>query len=277
MSCSAKGLLAQDLRKVVSVNGVVVRHDEISREAQNHPARTPIAAWTAAARALAVRELLLQEARRIAVDTEPLNDGEGRTETAEEASIRALVEREVSTPTPDEAACRRYYQQNLRRFRSADLYEAAHILIAARAGDRAAYAAARTEAEALTAALRDAPERFAEFALAHSACPSKAVGGNLGQLSPGDTAPEFDAALSAMTPGEMTTEPVASRFGHHIIRLDRKIEGCQLPFEQVRDRIADYLVDRARHTAIAQFVARLAARAEIGGVDLPTTADLRVS
>ena len=100
MSCSVKSVLTQNLRKVVSVNGVVMRHDEISREAQNHPAPTPIAAWTAAARALAVRELLLQEARRIVIDAEPLTDGEGRTETAEEASIRALVEREVSTPSP---------------------------------------------------------------------------------------------------------------------------------------------------------------------------------
>ncbi len=277
MSCSVKSLLTPNLRKVVSVNGVVVRHDEISREAQNHPAPTPIAAWTAAARALAVRELLLQEARRIVIDAQPLTDGEGRTETTEEASIRALVEREVSTPSPDEAACRRYYQHNLKRFRSADLCEAAHILIAAPPGDRAAYAAARTEAEAVTAALRDAPERFAELARAHSACPSKAVGGNLGQLSPGDTAPEFDAALRAMGPGEITRAPVASRFGHHVIRLDRRIEGGQLPFEPVQERIADYLVDRARHTAIAQFVARLTARAEITGVDLPTTADLRVS
>jgi peptidyl-prolyl cis-trans isomerase C len=277
MSCSVKSVLTHNLRKVVSVNGVVVHHDEISREAQNHPAPTPVAAWTAAARALAVRELLLQEARRIVIDAQPLTDGEGRTETTEEASIRSLVEREISTPIPDETACRRYYTHNLKRFRSADLYEAAHILIAARPGDRAAYAAARTEAEAVTAALLDAPERFAELASAHSACPSKAVGGNLGQLSPGDTAPEFDAALRAMAPGEITTEPVASRFGHHIIRLDRKIEGRQLSFEVVRERIADYLVDRTRHTAIAQFVARLTARAEITGVDLPTTADLRVS
>ena len=277
MSCSVKSVLTHTLRKVVSVNGVVVHHDEISREAQNHPAPTPVAAWTAAARALAVRELLLQEARLIVIDAQPLTDGEGRTETAEEASIRSLVEREISTPIPDETACRRYYTHNLKRFRSADLYEAAHILIAARPGDRAAYAAARTEAEAVTAALLDAPERFAELASAHSACPSKAVGGNLGQLSPGDTAPEFDAALRAMAPGEITTEPVASRFGHHIIRLDRKIEGRQLSFEVVRERIADYLVDRTRHTAIAQFVARLTARAEITGVDLPTTADLRVS
>ena len=81
------------------------------------------------------------------LEPQPLSDGEGRTETDEEASIRALVEREVSTPAPDEATCRRYYEQNLRRFRSADLYEAAHILIAAHPGDRAAYAAARAEAE----------------------------------------------------------------------------------------------------------------------------------
>src|SRR4051812_30658355 len=186
MSCSVKGALTQSLRKAVSVNGVPIPHDEISREAQNHPAPTPIAAWTAAARALAVRELLLQEARRKGLEPQPLSDGEGRTETDEEASIRALVEREVSTPAPDEAICRRYYEQNLRRFRSADLYEAEHILIAAHPGDRTAYAAARAQAEVLTTALRDTPERFAELALAYSACPSKEVGGNLGQLSPGD-------------------------------------------------------------------------------------------
>jgi peptidyl-prolyl cis-trans isomerase C len=80
-----------------------------------------------------------------------------------------------------------------------------------------------------------------------------------------------------MTPGETSARPVASRFGHHVIRLDRKIEGRQVPFEPVHDRIAGYLVDRARHTAIAQFVARVAACAEIRGVELPTPADLRVS
>jgi peptidyl-prolyl cis-trans isomerase C len=277
MSCSVKSALTQNLRKAVSVNGVPIPHDEISREAQNHPAPTPIAAWTAAARALAVRELLLQEARRSGLEPEPLSDGEGRTETNDDASIRSLVEREVSTPAPDEAICRRYYEQNLRRFRSADLYQASHILIAAHPGDRAAYAAARAQAETLTVALRDAPKRFAELALAYSACPSKEVGGNLGQLSAGDTTPEFDKALGAMTPGETSAEPVASRFGHHIIRLDRKIEGRQIPFELVRDRIADYLIDRTRRTAIAQFVARLAAHADVRGADLPTPADLRVS
>jgi len=275
MGCSIKGTLAHSTRTIVAVNGVVIPHDAISREAQNHPAPTPIAAWTAAARALAVRELLLQEARRLHLSATPESDGEGRTETAEEAAIRALVELQVAIPTPDEAACRRYYRHNRKRFRSADLYEAAHILIPALPRDGEAYRAARREAEALSLVLRDAPERFRALALAHSACPSKTVGGNLGQLSSGSTTPEFEAAVAAMTPGDM--QLVASRFGHHIVRLDRKIDGRALPFEQVKDRIADYLVDRARHTAIAQFVARLAARAEINGVTFPTTTDLRVS
>lgn len=275
MACSIKGALAHSARTIVSVNGVIIPHDAISREAQNHPAPTPIAAWTAAARALAVRELLLQEARRSGVDADAQSDGEGRTETSEEAAIGGLVELQVVIPTPDEAACRRYYQHNRKRFRSADLYEAAHILVPALPSDGEAYTAARREAEALTVALREAPGRFGALALAHSACPSKTVGGNLGQLSSGSTTPEFEAALAAMTPGDL--QLVASRFGHHIVRLDRKIDGRESPFEQVKDRIADYLVDRARHTAIAQFVAHLAARAEINGVSFPTTADLRVS
>ena len=49
----------------VSVNGVVMPRDAIARETQHHPADTPILAWQAAARALVIRELLLQEARRL--------------------------------------------------------------------------------------------------------------------------------------------------------------------------------------------------------------------
>ena len=48
----------------VSVNGVSIARDAIVREMQHHPAPKPIAAWQQAARALVIRELLLQEARR---------------------------------------------------------------------------------------------------------------------------------------------------------------------------------------------------------------------
>ncbi len=75
----------------------------------------------------------------------------------------------------------------------------------------------------------------------------------------------------------MTKEPVETRYGFHIVRLDRRIDGRELPFELVRDRIADYLSERSRRVAIAQYVARLAAMSEVSGVTLPTPADMRVS
>ena len=85
----------------VSVNGVTIPRDLIAREVQYHPSRAPSEAWKAAARALAVRELLLQEARRLDVSGKPIADGEGRRETDDEAAIRTLVAQEVRTPQAD--------------------------------------------------------------------------------------------------------------------------------------------------------------------------------
>src|SRR5512136_1498394 len=110
MDCSLADTLPKP--KTVSVNGTVIPREVIAREVQNHPADKPILAWQAAARALVVRELLRQEAQRLGVEAEPLRDDEGRRETEEEAAIRALIEREVITPEPDEATCLRFYEQN---------------------------------------------------------------------------------------------------------------------------------------------------------------------
>ncbi len=161
MACSARAVLTGVERVPVTVNGVAISHDAIAREAQNHPAASPVAAWTAAARALAVRELLVQEARRLGLEPLPATDSEGRRETDEEALIRTLVETQVATPAPDEASCRRYYERNRRRFRSADIYEASHILLAARRDQPEAFAAARERAAALLERLREDPQRFA--------------------------------------------------------------------------------------------------------------------
>jgi peptidyl-prolyl cis-trans isomerase C len=89
MVCSLRGIMAHGTRTVVSVNGVVIPHDVVSREAQNHPGRTPTAAWTAAVRALAVRELLLQEAKSRGIKTNPLTNEEGRLRPTRKPSSAA--------------------------------------------------------------------------------------------------------------------------------------------------------------------------------------------
>jgi peptidyl-prolyl cis-trans isomerase C len=268
MECSLTDVLPKP--KTVSVNGTVIPREAIAREVQNHPAEKPIHAWQAAARALVVRELLLQESARLGIEAEPLCDQEGRYETPDEAAMRALIEQEVVTPEPDEASCLRYYQQNRQRFRSGDLFEVAHILIAA-SGEDKARAMARMTAETILAAVRADPSRFEEFARGRSDCRTSGEdGGRLGQIARGQTVTEFEAALARMHEGEFSI--VETRFGFHIVRLDRHAPGQVMPFELVRERIADYLATKVQHRAVAQYVLLLAGRAEITGVALASVA-----
>ena len=58
----------------------------------------------------------------------------------------------------------------------------------------------------------------AELATASSADLSAARGGDLGWLNPGDTVPEFERAMNALRPGEVSA-PVRSPFGWHLIQL----------------------------------------------------------
>ena len=276
MPCSVHVQFPAGKPVTVSVNGITIARDAIVREMQHHPAEKPIAAWQQAARALVIRELLLQRARHLGIAPEPRTDAAGRRETDDEALVRAVVDREVTVPEPDEETCRRYYARNPARFRSPDIYEVSHILFAALPADHDTYARARADAEAVLATLKENPECFAILARAYSRCPSAEQGGNLGQITRGQTTPEFEHALIALAPGELCSAPVATRYGFHIIRLERKHEGGMLPYEIVSDRIAAYLRDGVRRRADAQYVARLASAARIEGVDIADAGAMRV-
>ena len=87
------------------VNGELVPHALIAAEAQNHhaPRGKPGIAWRKAANAIAIRTLLLQEARRRGVEARPAELGPGRFETEEEALIRGLLDTAVAVEPPAEA------------------------------------------------------------------------------------------------------------------------------------------------------------------------------
>lgn len=259
---------ARSARPHVSVDGVIIPHDQIAREAQHHAAPTPSEAYVLAARALVIRKLLLNRACTLGLKAEPLSDEKGRTETEDDALIRQLIEREVTTPEPDEASCRRYYTQNTAKFRTSDLYEASHILFAARPRDRKARQIARTDAEAVLATLKDRPQEFEALAETHSACISGRDGGRLGQLERGQTAPEIDIVLGKLDVGALSAAPVETRYGFHIVRLDRRVSGQQLSFEAVNERIAAYLTEASQRRALAQYIAILAGQSVIAGVAL---------
>lgn len=252
----------------VTVNGVAINETDILAEAQNHPADNPGAALLAAARALAIRELLLQRAGKLGLFREPERDTEGRMETDEDALVRMVIEQEVRVPTASRDEVLRFYENNRHRFTSAPILEASHILIAADPANPEERERACTTASRLASAVIAEPATFASVAHEYSSCPSGAQGGNLGQLTRGSTVPEFEKALERMVPGEITPAPIESRFGFHIVRLDRRIEGQELPFDHVADRIAGWLEASAWSKAVSQYIAILAADADITGISL---------
>jgi peptidyl-prolyl cis-trans isomerase C len=254
--------------KDVTVNGVLIPEADIMAEAQNHPADTPGAALAQAAHALTVRELLLQEAGRLKVEA-PATAGDGkRGEAGEDAIIRLLIEQEVDVPQAGEEECRRIYAVNRHRFCSDTIHEARHILFAVETTDAKARDAVRGKAENLAAHLALHPEEFAGAAAEFSDCPSGRQGGNLGQLTTGSTVSEFERALETMTAGNTEPKLIESRFGFHLVVVDRKIDGEQLPFEHVQARIAAWLDATAWSKAVAQYISILAGKADIQGVDM---------
>ncbi|MFA7587458.1 MAG: hypothetical protein WCY11_14905, partial [Novosphingobium sp.] len=154
----------------VIVNGVEIEQEAIALEIQHHPAPDAETAWRESARALAVRELLLQEAARLGLDGLPDQDDAGRRDTPEDALIQALLDREVRPQSGAEDECRRYYDAQIARFRTPDLFDAAHILIEPDGSDDAAWGVAETRARNLAASLGDDPARFAAAAREQSAC-----------------------------------------------------------------------------------------------------------
>lgn len=245
----------------VRVNGVEIAPDAIAQEIQHHPAPDADAAWRGAARALAIRELLLQEARRLDL----LHEADG-TQEADDATINCLLETVLEPQEADDAECRRFYDANRERFKTPDLFEASHILIEPDGDSNDAWSAAGITARKIGLEIGDNAAAFAAAAREFSCCPSAQQDGSLGQVRRGELAFEVQEAIEALEPGTAGRRPVRSKFGWHLLRLARVIDGHVLPFDVVSDKIADMMAARAWTTGAARYVADLAARAKIEGV-----------
>ena len=246
----------------IRVNGVLIEPEALALELQYHPAAEQSEAMFLAAQALVIRELLLQRGQEL-----NLQVATAAGESADESALRALIEHEVVVPEADEAACEHFYQSNLTRFVSAPLLAARHILLECAPDDIEERITKREQAQALIAQLQEDPQRFGELAVGHSACPSKAQGGSLGQLSKGQTVPEFEKQLFRQPQG-LVSQPLESRYGFHVVYVDQRIEGVQLPYDTVAQDIRRELYQRVWQKAVAQYLQTLVGAADIQGIQL---------
>jgi peptidyl-prolyl cis-trans isomerase C len=246
----------------IKVNGMSIAPEAIAQEMQYHPAGSRQEAVFLASQALVIRELLQQ--RIVALNIRVLP---AAGESEEEAATRTLIETEVVLPHADESTCRKYYARNRQRYASAPLLAARHILLACPPDDADERSRTTEQAQSLISLLQAEPQRFAELAQAHSACPSKEQGGSLGQISQGQTVPEFERQLFRLPVG-LATQALESRYGFHVVWVDQRIEGQQLPYEAVASTIAAELDQRVWQIAVAQYLKNLIGEAEIQGIIL---------
>lgn len=108
---------------------------------------------------------------------------------------------------------------------------------------------------------------FAQMARQYSQDGSATKGGDLGFASPGQFVPEFEQALSALQPGEMS-QPVVTRFGVHLIQLIERRE-VALTEQQKRDAVRGVLREQRFENAYEEWARELRAAAF---VDMRNTA-----
>lgn len=262
-SCAAKTAGSKDKHlPEIRVNGVLLDESLYAQELQYHHARDFESARQKAGQALVVRQLLIDELEKDRSGDEPIRD--------EEEAIQALIDRKVSCHEPSDEDCRRYFENNPDRFKSQPLLEVDHILLAALQDDFSERDQAKKNALSIIERLKADPALFPALAEQFSDCPSKKTAGSLGQIGKGQTVPEFEKQIIRLPVG-LAENPIESRYGFHVVRLNKRIEGRPLEYDMIADKIKSYLTQQASQLSIQAYIQSLVERANIEGIKIGLT------
>ena len=142
---------------------------------------------------------------------------------------------------------------------------ARHILL--RTGPQLSEAAAAARLADYRRRVQAGQADFAALAREHSQDGSAKQGGDLGWANPGSYVPEFEQALNALQPGQIS-EPLVSRFGVHLIELLERREARLTPREQ-REMARSAVREKKLDEAYATWAQELRGRAYVEYRDPP--------
>lgn len=120
-----------------------------------------------------------------------------------------------------------FYNNYLKSFQKYKEANASHILVKN-----------NEEARAIIKKINN-KAKFSELAKTHSTGPSGKNGGNLGWFGPGQMVKEFEQATFSLKKGEISQEPVKTKFGFHIIKLNDIRDAKPKKLDEIKQNIID--------------------------------------
>lgn len=177
-------------------------------------------------------------------------DASLRTRIAIENETRALMAgqlmNEVIADGPSDAELEELYDSEFPADMEDLEYRASHILVES-----------EDDAKSLVDELKGGAD-FAALAREHSTGPSGESGGDLGWFGDGDMVEPFFAAVSSLSPGDVS-EPVQTQFGWHVITLAETRQKERPALDAVRPE----LIEQYRQAKLERFLADLREQAEV--------------
>lgn len=157
----------------------------------------------------------------------------------------------------DPKEVQKYYDTNPNEFIDKEKIHARHILVKSRA-----------EAASIIAVLKPLrgdklKNEFISQAKSKSTGPSAAKGGDLGYFTRGQMVPSFNDAAFSMRVGAITSSPVQSQFGFHIIYIEDRKVAKKMGFEMVKSFIEQRLKMDKFKTIMEKKMVELHAKAKI--------------
>ena len=180
-----------------------------------------------------------------------------RREILAQLRYNRLLEEESSCEIPTEKEAREYYENRPDLFTSEEMVSASHIL--KKASSEKEFKVAEEQIQAIRQRLLGG-EDFVKCVQQES--DDGGNDGNLGSFGKGRMVPEFEKVAFSLEPDQLS-EPVKTQFGWHLVKLHEKQEPKITPFDELKEKIIEYLHERKKDKVFDSFLDDLKAKATI--------------
>ncbi len=150
-----------------------------------------------------------------------------------------------------------FYEMHHDRFEQPETRMARHILITINDDfSENTEVESRKKITEIATKLGGRTNRFPQFAREHSECPTAMEGGKLGEVKRGQLYPELDEMLFNMAENEIS-EVVESEMGFHILYCEQVKAAKRIPYNKVKTKISEILLERNRRNCQKAWLAGL--------------------